>query len=140
MLGVPQQQASPEAQALAREIATDLPSPYCPGRSIASCSSSAARVVEREMVQMAQEGKKREEIESILMERFGEETLGRPLRGDLVVGVSLAALVAVALVWRKARSWVRGPKTNTAQAQDPSSELSAADRDRLEEELDRLEA
>lgn len=93
------------------------------------------------MVQMAQEGKNREEIESILMERFGEETLGSPLRGDLVVGVSLAALIAVALIWRKARSWVRGPKSDASTRVEPaSSELSAADRDRLEEELDRLEA
>lgn len=134
---------TPEAEALARDIASDLPSPFCPGRSIASCSSSAARVVEREMVQMASEGKTREQIESVLMERFGEEALGSPLRGDLVVGVTLVSLIAVALVWVKARAWVRASAKEGEGGQEsaePSPEISDQDRDRLEAELDKLDA
>lgn len=93
------------------------------------------------MVQMAQEGKSREEIESILMERFGEETLGSPLRGDIVVGVTLASLIAVALLWTKARSWVRSSKGEQSPVSSaPGPEISAVDRDRLEAELDKLDA
>lgn len=95
------------------------------------------------MVQMAQEGKSRKEIEGILMERFGEETLGTPLRGDLVVGVTLVFLVAVALVWTKARSWVRSSPGDVASGEASDAEqvpaISEADRDRLEAELDKFE-
>lgn len=123
---------SPEDIAL--ELAGELPSPFCPGRSIASCSSGAARVVEQEMVEMAKSGKSKAEIETILTQRFGTEVMGTPIRGDLVWAVSLAAIAAVLLLAYRARRWVHKPLAPEAE---PT--LSEAERDRLDEELDRLD-
>lgn len=60
------------------DLAGDLMSPYCPGRTLASCPSPQAAELVQWMVLQEAGGASREEIVEMLIERFGEEILGAP--------------------------------------------------------------
>lgn len=131
-----------QAESLARDIASDMPSPYCPGRSIASCPSEAARELEDDILTLAKQGNDREQIESILVDRFGEEKMGKAQQSEIVVAIVLAAVLALAAIVFMARKWLRpAPATAEAPAPDaaPISKVSPEELDRLEDELDELD-
>ena len=65
-----------ERERVLAELSNELMSPYCPGRTIASCPSGQARKLEDHILAEAQAGKTREEIEQSLVERFGPEIIG----------------------------------------------------------------
>ena len=66
------------ARSWSYDLAGNLMSPYCPGRTLASCPSpQAAELVQWIVVQEAA-GATREEVVEMLIERFGEEILGAP--------------------------------------------------------------
>jgi len=138
-----------QAESLARDISSEMPSPYCPGRSIASCPSSYARDLEDDILALAQQGQDREQIEMALVERFGEEKMGKPQQSEIIVALGLAALIALVVIVRSARKWLRpavadvaghagpgGPGDTTAS---PLAKVSADELDRLEDELDELD-
>ena len=100
-------QADPEqAEALATELSHDLMSPYCPGRTIATCPSPQARKLEQHILTQAQEGKSRVEIETALAERFPDIRgyIGRP---EIIYGTALLALLAIVGLLLVGRRWVR---------------------------------
>ncbi|HEY8380048.1 MAG TPA: cytochrome c-type biogenesis protein CcmH [Nannocystis sp.] len=149
----------PEAEALMHELSHDLMSPYCPGRTIASCPSPQARKLEAQIYEQARAGMSREEIESALVARFPDIRgyVGRP---ELVWGTLVAALVALAALVLVARRWVRRPRTQVAAASpdaagtagarsasgaasagagDPRGAPSRREIDALEDALDRID-
>jgi cytochrome c-type biogenesis protein CcmH/NrfF len=135
---VPQQQnATPEETA--RDLSHDLMSPYCPGRTIASCSSQAARDLEDEILQQAQAGKSREEIEQALVARFGEEIIGYAGRPVVLYGSAVAALVAAVLLVFVGWKWVRRARPVEGAAVRPESGslpgVSRGEREALEDAL-----
>ena len=95
-----------QAEALATELSHDLMSPYCPGRTIATCPSPQARKLEQHILTQAQEGKSRVEIESALAERFPDIRgyIGRP---EIIYGTALLALLAIIGLVLVGRRWVR---------------------------------
>ncbi len=121
------------AQRVAQQVADDLMSPYCPGRSISSCSSGAARILETEILQEARGGKTRDEIEQMLVARFGEDRVGSSYSAGVVAVALTVSLVAVAVVIRAAQKWQR--RTNRS-AKPTGAEL---DRGPSQNEIDRLE-
>ncbi len=131
-----------QAEHLAQDIAGEMPSPYCPGRSIASCPSDAARDLEEDILGLAKQGMDRDQIEEVLVDRFGEATMGQAHSPVVLVGIGLAASVALAVIIIAARTWLRKPTAEagkTGDAADPSLEgVSRAELDRLEDELDNL--
>lgn len=109
-------QAQPEseqAEALATELSHDLMSPYCPGRTIATCPSPQARKLEQHILTQAQEGKSRVEIESALAERFPDIRgyVGRP---EIIYGTALLALLAIVGLLLVGRRWVRQTRARAA--------------------------
>jgi cytochrome c-type biogenesis protein CcmH/NrfF len=132
-----------QAESLARDIASEMPSPYCPGRSIASCPSDYARELEDDILGLAQEGQDREQIEAVLVERFGEEKMGSAEQGEIVVAIVIAAVIALVLILVAARRWLRPTNTSVAGHAGPESaplaKVSADELDRLEDELDELD-
>lgn len=62
----------------AYDLAGDLMSPYCPGRTLASCPSPQAAELVQWIALQESAGATREEVVEILVERFGEEILGAP--------------------------------------------------------------
>ena len=66
------------AEGYAYDLAGELMSPYCPGRTVASCPSpQASELIQWIQVQEAG-GASEEEVVEMLIERFGEEILGAP--------------------------------------------------------------
>jgi len=96
----------PPAEALMHELSHDLMSPYCPGRTIASCPSPQARKLETHILEQAEAGKSREEIETSLVARFPDIRgyVGRP---EILYGTALVALLAIIGLSLAARRWVR---------------------------------
>ncbi len=66
------------AESWAYDLAGELMSPYCPGRTLASCPSPQAAELVQWMVLQESAGSSQEEVVAILIERFGEEILGAP--------------------------------------------------------------
>jgi cytochrome c-type biogenesis protein CcmH/NrfF len=150
MIAVPAQSAArpgqdDAAQQVAQDVADNLMSPYCPGRSISSCPSDAARDLEADILLQAQEGHSREEIEAQLVERFGEDKVGSAYSTDVVVVTLLVAIGAVFLVVRMGRKWAaRSAARAAAGAAGGSREASLSDvsqgeLDKLEDALDDLD-
>lgn len=129
------------AEALARDIASDMPSPYCPGRSIASCPSQSARELEDDILAMAQQGKDRKTIETALVARFGEEKMGSDSQAEVLVTIVLGAVLAMVAIVFLARKWLRPatPQAAAATGAGPLNSVSADELDRLEDELDELD-
>lgn len=88
------------------ELSHDLMSPYCPGRTIASCPSPQARKLEAHILEQAESGKSREQIETSLVARFPDIRgyVGRP---EILYGTALFALLAIIGLSLAARRWVR---------------------------------
>jgi cytochrome c-type biogenesis protein CcmH/NrfF len=133
------------AERLLQQLSHDLMSPYCPGRTIASCPSSQARALEDHILELAQAGQTRAEIEGALVERFGPEIVGYRGRPELLWGAAAVATVSIALVVIAGRRWVaqraRAQRDGVPAAQVPSSaHVRDHERDALEDALDRLDA
>jgi cytochrome c-type biogenesis protein CcmH/NrfF len=135
------------------ELSNDLMSPYCPGRTIASCPSEQARKLEDHILAEAQAGKSRTEIEQDLVATFGQEIVGYAPQPMLLYGVAAAGIAGLMLVAWVGRKWMRarapltaaaaGVPAGTAAAAAGSSPKtrgpSAAERERLEDALDDLD-
>ncbi|MEZ4381634.1 MAG: cytochrome c-type biogenesis protein CcmH [Nannocystaceae bacterium] len=137
---------SSEAEELVIELSHDLMSPYCPGRTIATCPSPQARKLENEMLVKAEAGMSREEIESELVARFPDIQgyVGRP---EILWGTAVAAILAIAALALAARRWIRqgrdaglpsAPGSAPTGASGPASAINASQReiDALEDALD----
>jgi len=66
------------AESWAYDLSAELMSPYCPGRTLASCPSPQAAELVQWMVLQESAGSSQEEVIAILIERFGEGILGAP--------------------------------------------------------------
>ncbi|MCA9717715.1 MAG: cytochrome c-type biogenesis protein CcmH [Myxococcales bacterium] len=133
--------SQPQAEQIANQLAQDLMSPYCPGRTIATCPSPAARTLEREILSMAESGKTRDEIETELVSRFPDIQgyLGRP---DLIYGTLVLALLAIAALVMISRRWIRQGQAarGGASATTPSGgPANAREMDALDDALDRVD-
>jgi cytochrome c-type biogenesis protein CcmH/NrfF len=134
-----------EAESLTRDIAAEMPSPYCPGRSIASCPTEAARELEDDILGLAKQGKDREQIEAVLVARFGEEKMGKAHENEVLVAVILGAVLALGAIVYMARKWLRpapSPAIAGTTAAAGVATLAAAsptELDRLEDELDNID-
>lgn len=112
-----------EATDLATQLSHDLMSPYCPGRTIATCPSPQARKLENNILNQALAGKTRVEIESQLAERFPDIRgyIGRP---EIIYGTALVALLAIIGLVLAARRWVGHSRVAASNA---ASAAAAAD-------------
>lgn len=126
------------AEDVVKELSHDLMSPYCPGRTIASCPSGQARKLEEEILHDAQAGKSRDQIEEALVERFGPEIQGYVGRPELIYGSAGLALLAIVVIAGLGRRWVR--LSRTAPAADRGARTASNDElDAVEDALDELD-
>lgn len=124
------------AEQVANDLSHELPSPYCPGRSISSCPSSAARKLEDDILGMAQQGQSKAQIEEGLIVRFGREKMGYAQSSAVFIGVTVSALLAIVGIVMLARRWAR--QGREAEAASPNKS-EAGDRVHSQDELDGLE-
>ena len=66
------------AKSWSYDLAGELMSPYCPGRTLSSCPSPQAAELVQWMVVQEAGGATQEQVVEMLIERFGEEILGAP--------------------------------------------------------------
>lgn len=131
-----------------QSLSNDLMSPYCPGRTIASCPSPQARQLEDHIYAQAKAGKSREEIETALVQRFGDDIVGYKAQPVLLYGSAVVGLLALAAVVMMGRRWARRPAaavglgTAAAAAAGVAGAAGAPSRaelDRLEDALDEVD-
>ncbi len=122
--------ASASAEGYAYDLAAELMSPYCPGRTVASCPSpQAAELIQWISMQEAA-GASEDEVVEMLIERFGEEILGAPPAEGItlwayvfpVVGFLVFGGVAVLVLSRI----VGGGASTDADAEVASPDVSPA--------------
>jgi cytochrome c-type biogenesis protein CcmH len=97
---------APSAEASAswgHSLASDLMSPFCPGRSLADCPSPDAATLRSWILVQEAAGRSRDDVETELLERYGEQILSRPrARGFGLTAYAIPIGVFVAgggLVW-----------------------------------------
>lgn len=141
----PAQQPDREAEQLLSELSNDLMSPFCPGRTIASCPSSQARKLEERILAEAKTGKSREQIEQALVADYGSDIIGYRPPPSLLITTVLGGVLALSLLIILGRRWVRrakpeaaaaGPGGARSKASTPSGSPSVAELDALEDALD----
>ncbi len=122
-----------DAQDVARRVAQEIISPFCPGVTLHDCPSSEADEMRREILALAEMGMSSDEIIDLLVEERGEEILAEPsspvARMLPAVLVALGAGVALFLMTR----WSRRRRT------EPVAEgLDETERSRVRAEIDRM--
>lgn len=112
-----------EAEAVMQALSHDLMSPYCPGRTLATCPSPQARKLEMQILEQARSGMSREQIETSLVARFPDIRgyVGRP---ELVWGTAIGAGLALVLLFVAARRWVRGAGPSAAAASPDAAAIA----------------
>lgn len=82
----------------------------------------------------------RTEIETALVERFGEDVMGQAYSSEIFLGVGAGALLAVVFGAYLVRTWLRRPAlaTSAAGPEGAGDGISAAELDDLEEALDQV--
>ena len=124
------------------EIAHELMSPFCPGRTLSACPSAKADELRVWILMQESAGASREEVEAQLVERFGEKILPAPPAEDVsgIVGyfVPIFAIVAGApLVWWLLRRLTAGSGASAVATESgPLDPALAAEVDRELRELD----
>lgn len=119
----------------ARAIAENVMSPFCPGMTLASCTSPAARQWRADIREWVNEGLPDEEIRGRLEQRAGRDLSGTPRSSFnwlLPVAVSVGTALILGLLLRK---WLRREPEASGPSLEPNldAELEAA----LDRELER---
>jgi cytochrome c-type biogenesis protein CcmH/NrfF len=84
-----------EPEGWAYDIANEIMSPYCPGRTLAECPSPQADTLRMWLIVQEAAGRDRAEVEAELMQRFGDTILAAP-RPE---GFGLAAYLVPVLIF-----------------------------------------
>jgi len=100
--------ANARAGQVAAEVSQEIMSPFCPGKTLAMCTSSQAAVVRRDIQDMAVEGLSKEQIKDKVIKEYGEEFRRvEPTTSDdvpiliaVIVGLLLAATAVFVLTRR----------------------------------------
>ena len=127
-------------QDVANDISENIMSPFCPGVTLHDCPSDSAVALRDRITGWAEEGFTRAQIMDRLVTEYGETIRAQPPRSGsgLIAWVLpvLAVLAASAVAWRLLRRWAHEP--GPVDGYDPDVHVTAADRRRLDAELDKL--
>lgn len=125
----------------AQELADQLESPFCPGRTISSCTSPAAAEWRTDIQTWVGEGVASEEIRTRLSERAGRDLRFVPQDGSfyglLAVGAVLSVVV-LGLITRRVRRRDEAALVEAASESEPSPADLVRDAEldrRLDDEL-----
>lgn len=127
---------NPQARAEAEAAIAQLRSPYCPGRMLENCTSSAAGLLRDSIYELAEQGASTEELVEWMLARHGEEFRGVP-QGE---GAGLFAWIIPPLAGLAALGllvlWLRSNRNSTGGGTGVApSAISDSDRRELAEAL-----
>jgi cytochrome c-type biogenesis protein CcmH/NrfF len=148
VLAVP---ATAEEATWGYELSHELMSPFCPGRTLASCPSSKADELRVWILMQEAAGATREEVEAELVARYGQAILPAPAPEDAtgIVGYAVPILAIVAgaplVFWllRRLTTAPQAPPTRGPAAGRPTPATGPADDEyaaRVDRELRELDA
>lgn len=115
-LGVSTATAAGEATAVpegwAYKLSHDLMSPFCPGRTLAACTSPQAESLRMWMIVQEASGRSREDVEAELLERYGDVLRAAPRATGFglavyvfpVIAFFVGAVVVVVFLMRQTRA------------------------------------
>lgn len=129
--------ASPSVDADAVALFDRVMSPYCPGRTLATCGSTAAEELRADVKRQLASGISAADVEEALYRKFGDSIRGVPeARG---VGAMLWVLPCIVLAGSVAwmAVWLSGHVRRSADS-ERGDEASQELLDRLDDELARL--
>ena len=113
--------AGEPAKGWAYEVPRELMSPFCPGRTLADCTSPQAGTLRAWLIVQEAAGRSREEVEAELLARYGDVILAEPRASGLGLaawGLPVAAFVAggavVALYLRRQTRAARAERRPSA--------------------------
>jgi cytochrome c-type biogenesis protein CcmH len=123
-------EGSSEQARRAHRIASEVMSPYCPGRTLADCPSPRAGELRAEIRELVNQGLDNDAILTRLEARFGDAIVGVPrsILGWTVPGLVLIVGAAVLIAALRRLSSGRTPQA------EPGSEGTAIEKD-LDREL-----
>jgi cytochrome c-type biogenesis protein CcmH/NrfF len=121
--------AADEPEGWAYEVANELMSPFCPGRTLADCPSSYAESLRMWIIVQEAAGRSRADVENELFERYGDIMRPAPRAQGLGLAayvvpsaiILLGAGVVVAVLRYHARK-PDAPSATPAVARDPELE------------------
>lgn len=137
-------QDPPDAEAAvietqAHQLFNTLMSPFCPGRLLSNCPSSAAEDLRNDIRAQLSEGATAEEITNALYAAYGDEVRAMPEAsgfGLLAWVMPGAFFVVVGLVLLL---WIRAATRRPVTVAEPDAELDAESAALIEEELTRVD-
>lgn len=91
----PLEESAAPLEGWAYDLANELMSPFCPGRTLAECPSGKADSLRMWIIIQEAAGRPRDEVESELYERYGDVIRPAPL----AQGIGLAAYIAPVVVF-----------------------------------------
>lgn len=114
---------------MATQIANEIYSPFCPGKTLAMCPSPDAAKVRRQIQKLARDGKDKQQIKEVIITEYGEEfRLVEPpatdnfgLLGGVVGGLALAVF-AVMLVSRRGKEDEPSPQSSPIDDDSPADD------------------
>lgn len=122
------------------QVARDLMSPFCPGRTLADCPSPYARDVREQIRGALASGMAADEVAARVTAELGDEVRGRPQSAWgwwMPALVTVGGVVAAGVVIRRLGGDRRRPASAEVAPASAADEPLAA---RLEEELRRVRA
>lgn len=130
-------EARAESSGWARDLESEMMSPYCPGRSLIECPSPQATELRLWIAAQEKAGLSRGEVEAQLFQQFGDQLRHSPraegfgLWAYLVPGLALLAGggLVVGFLRRQGVDAAAAPQARATPARDPELERA------LEEEL-----
>lgn len=99
-----------------RKLSDELKSPYCPGKTLMTCTSYQAFELRREMKQMVQSGQSDAEIIAVLNDRFDNDVSNPPQPWYTIVVPFLPYVLGLVLIVIVARRWGRKEDDEDAPA------------------------
>jgi cytochrome c-type biogenesis protein CcmH/NrfF len=127
------------AEGWAYEMANEMMSPFCPGRSIADCPSPQAQTLRMWLIVQEAAGRPRAEVEAEMVSRYGESVRGAPKAEGFgltayLIPVGVVAAGAALLAWFLRRQTRSAPATMpAAPGAPPDPELERLLDERLAE-------
>lgn len=134
-LGVAPAQAQTDGEGWAYQLAHELMSPFCPGRTLSACTSPQAAELRQWIVLQEASGATREEVIANLSSRFGDVIQSEPKAegwglaawllpiAALVIGAGLVALVLVRMTRPGDDSGAQAAPASLATAGPSDAEL-----------------
>ena len=138
LFSAPAALAATDPEGWSYELAHELMSPYCPGRTLAECPSGKADTLRMWLHVQEASGRSLDEVKAELVERFGDGVLSAPRPEGFGLAAYLLPVLAFLtgglVVWHFLRKQTREAAARTGEAEAPAgSAASPAD-----PELERL--